>query len=110
MTLVKSEIGTATLLGMLSNYVESENSVQVMEDDVVLFRLVESRYSVSDSNGKCLLHLWSEERSVVRRVLDAELKHRSLLLTVQRFGKTQPSTLEFVPASDSRSGSARKAA
>jgi hypothetical protein len=105
-----SEIGTETLNRLLSDYLESENTVQVMEDDVVLFHLEDGRYSVSDSNGKCLLHLWSDERNIVRRVVDAERKNGALRLSVLRFGKAQPSVLEFVRAGDSRTASARKAA
>ena len=36
-------------------------------------RLRHARYSVS-GEGKCVLHIWSEERNIVRRVLDAEVQ------------------------------------
>ena len=33
-----------------------------------------SKYSISGEHNKCLLHLWSAERNLVRRVLDAEVR------------------------------------
>ena len=45
-----------------------------------------ARYSVS-GEGKCVLHLWSEDRNTVRRVLDAEQRGRRLRLTVLSFRK-----------------------
>jgi hypothetical protein len=103
-------VTAASLSQMLDEYLAAEPSAVVLEDDVPLFDLDTSRYSVSDSNGKCLLHLWSEERNIVRRVLDAECKNGSLLLSVQRFGKTQPVVLALCATRDSRTASARKAA
>jgi hypothetical protein len=105
-----TEIRANALAELLASYLDSEENLQVVEDDVVLFRLEDSRYSISESNGKCLLHLWSEERNTVRRVLDVEQKNGILRLSVQRFGKIQPSVLEFLRAGDSRTASARKAA
>ena len=103
-------ITPASLSRLLEEYLSTEPSATVLEDDVPLFELETARYSVSESNGKCLLHLWSEERNIVRRVLDAEPKNGALLLTVQRFGKTQPVVLEVCASRDSRSASAKKGA
>ncbi|HEY4962059.1 MAG TPA: hypothetical protein VII29_14460, partial [Terriglobales bacterium] len=50
-----------------------------IENGEPLFDFATARYSVS-GEGKCVLHLWSEERNAVRRVLDAELKSRVLQL------------------------------
>lgn len=95
---------------LLQEFLCTQNHVSVWEDGTPLFDLTASRYSVSESNGKCLLHLWSEERNVVRRVLDAECKNGVLHVTVQRFGKGQPATLDFTPDDDHRSATARKIA
>ncbi len=38
-----------------------------------------ARYSVS-GEGKCVLHIWSEERNIVRRVLDADIEADTLRL------------------------------
>jgi hypothetical protein len=105
-----STISAALLSNLLDEYLSAEPTVTILEDDVALFDLSSSRYSISENNGKCLLHLWSEERNIVRRVLDAERKNGTLKLSVQRFGKNQPAVLEFCCAGDPRSTSTRKAA
>ncbi len=94
---------------LLEFLADSRNAV-VVEDGAVLFDLAEARYSVSSERGRCLLHLWSSERNLVRRVLDAEHKNNSLSLTVQRFGQTRPQRLEICRDRDRRSPTARKLA
>ena len=47
----------------------------VLEDGARIFDLADSKYSVSGEYNKCLLHLWSAERNVVRRILDSEVRN-----------------------------------
>src|SRR5689334_11711476 len=68
----------------------------VVEDGETTFDLSSAKYSVSGENGKCLLHLWSQERNAVRRVVDLERKNGQLELAVQRFGKGKRSLVEIV--------------
>ena len=75
----------------------------------MLFDFATARYAVS-GEGKCVLHLWSEERNTVRRVLDAECNGRIMRLKVLRFGQSQPKLLEICADRDRRSGSARRTA
>jgi hypothetical protein len=82
----------------------------VIEDGAVAFDLAESKYSISGEYNKCLLHLWSHERNVVRRVLDAEVKTTTLRLQVQRMGQNRPTRLDFCRDRDQRSPAARRAA
>lgn len=82
----------------------------VFEDGGVSFDLADAHYSISGEHNKCLLHLWSSERNVVRRVLDVESKNGSLRLTVQRMGQSRPSKLDFCRDRDHRTPSARRAA
>src|SRR5580700_11064672 len=82
----------------------------VLEDGALAFDLAQARYSISGEYNKCLLHLWSAERNTVRRVLDAEVKHGSLKLMVQRLGQARPSKLEICRERDRRTPSARKVA
>lgn len=105
-----SFITASSLSQVLNQYLAAEPAASVLEDGLLLFDLAHSRYSLSDQNGKCVLHLWSEERNIVRRVLDAERKNGSLTLSVQRFGKSQPCLLEFCAGGDRRSASAKKTA
>ena len=55
-------------------YLAGSRNALVLEDGTTLFDLTRSKYSLSGEYGKCLLHLWSEERNTVRRVLDAQEK------------------------------------
>jgi hypothetical protein len=80
----------------------------VLEQGVPLFELASARYSISDQHGKTLLHLWSTERNLVRRVLEAERKGDELKLTVLRFGQARPATLEICRTRDRRSASAKR--
>ena len=68
----------------------------VLENGETTFDLTCAKYSVSGENGKCLLHLWSQERNSVRRVVDLERKNGQLNLAVQRFGKGKPTWVEII--------------
>ena len=61
----------------------------VLDDGAAVFDLAQAKYSISGEHNKCLLHLWSAERNLVRRVLDVEIKHEVLRLAVQRPGQTR---------------------
>ena len=47
----------------------------VLDEGAAVFDLAQAKYSISGERNKCLLHLWSAERNLVRRVLDVEIKH-----------------------------------
>ncbi|MGH9513386.1 MAG: hypothetical protein ACRD2U_14740 [Terriglobales bacterium] len=82
----------------------------VVEDGDVIFDLARARYSVSGEQHKCLLHMWSAERNVVRRVLDCEIKNEVLRLQVQRLGQTKPTRIEICRNRDWRTPTARRVA
>lgn len=88
---------------------ESRNGV-VIEDGQTLFDLAAAQYSISAERGRCLLHLWSEERNLVREVVDAEAKSGVLALSVRRFAQARPHKLEIWRDRDHHSPSARNAA
>ena len=55
------------------------------------------RVEVRERAGATLIHLWSDERNLVRRVLRvAEHSREHVVLEVQRFGRGKPDTLEFI--------------
>jgi hypothetical protein len=97
-----------SLTQMLSDFLAGAHAALVVEDGAVVFDLAESKYSISGEYNKCLLHLWSNERNVVRRVLDAEVKGPSLRLQVQRMGQNRPTKLDFFRDRDRRSPAARQ--
>jgi hypothetical protein len=82
----------------------------VLDVGAAVFDLSQAKYSISGERNKCLLHLWSAERNLVRRVLDVEVKHEVLRLAVQRLGQTRPGKLEICRQRDQRTASAKRAA
>ncbi len=92
---------------MLEDFLAEWPDARVIEDGAVLFDFRSAKYSVS-GDGKCVLHLWSEDRNTVRRVIDAIRKGRTLQLQVLRFGQSHPTLLEIVAASDLRSRAASR--
>lgn len=88
---------------------ESQTGV-VIEDGQVVFDLVSAQYSISAERGRCLLHLWSEERNIVRHVIEAENKNGSLILSVRRFAQAKPHKMEICRDRDRRTATARNAA
>ena len=86
----------AHLARELEEFLATAPRACVLEDGETTFDLSSAKYSVSGENGKCLLHLWSQEKNAVRRVVDLERKTGQLNLAVQRFGKGKPSWLEIV--------------
>src|SRR5258706_5701113 len=99
-----------SLSQMFSDFLAGAQAAIVVEDAAVAFDLADSKYSISGEYNKCLLHLWSSERNVVRRVLDAEIKGSTLRLQVQRMGQNRPTKLDFYRDRDRRSPAARQTA
>ena len=96
------------LARMLQEFlVEAQHGV-VIEDGQLVFDLESARYAISAERGRCLLHLWSEQRNIVGEVLDAEMKQGTLGLSVRRFAKARPHRLEICRDRDRRSPAARK--
>ena len=94
----------------LQEFLAASRSAVVLEDGQVLFDLETAQYSLSSERDRCLLHLWSPERNVVRHVLDAELKNGTLTLTARRFGQARPIKIEICRDLDRRPPTAQKAA
>ena len=99
-----------TLAATLESFISGSNNAVVIEDGAVTFDLGQAKYSVSGETNKCLLHLWSQERNVVRRVLDVETRGETLRVTVQRMGQARPSRLEICRERDARTASTKRTA
>jgi hypothetical protein len=99
-----------SLVRSLRDFLAGSSQAVVLEEGTVAFDLSCAKYSVSGEHGKCLLHLWSAERNIVRRVLDAEIKTNTLRLSVQRLGQARPSKLEVCRERDRRSPSVKRTA
>jgi hypothetical protein len=96
------------LARLLQEFLAEAHRGVVIEDGQVLFDLDSARHSISAERGRCLLHFWSEERNLVREVLEAELKQGTLTLSVRRFAKARPHKLEICRDRDRRSAPAKK--
>jgi hypothetical protein len=100
----------AELARNIEEFLAANPSAVVLEDGRVLFDMRTARYSVTESHGRCLLQLWSEERNIVRTVVEVQPRANSLRLMTRRMGAPRPQALEFVPSADRRTPSARDAA
>lgn len=91
-------------------YLARHPAAAVLEDGRVLFDMRIARYSVSESHGRCLLQLWSEERNVVRSVLGLQERANCLRIITQRMGAPKPQAIEIVPTGDRRTPTTRDSA
>ena len=73
----------------LEEFLQGSNRASVRENGDELFDLSEAKYSVTGEYNRCLLHLWSAERSLVRRIVDMEIKTDVLRLAVQKLGQSK---------------------
>src|SRR5271154_830863 len=86
----------------LESFLAEHPKAVVLEDGKVLFDMREARYKLASEHGRCTLHVWGEERNLVRRVTGTMLRGGALRLTTHRFGQTKPQNLELVPDRDRR--------
>lgn len=100
----------AVLGRALEDYLAAHPEAAVLEDGRILFDLRLARYSVSAERGRCLLHLWSEERNLVRTVTGMLPRRQTLRLECRRFGQTKPQLLTLIPDPDFRTPTARDTA
>jgi hypothetical protein len=91
-----------TIAASLNTFLLEHTRAVVLEEGRVIFDLRTARYSLTAEHGRCTLHLWSEERNLVRRVSGTALR-------TQRFGQTRAQTLEIAADRDRRTPSTREA-
>jgi len=94
----------------IEDYLTDHPAAAVLEDGRVVFDMRNARYSISESHGRCVLQLWSEERNLMRTVVGVQARAQSLRVMTRRMGVTKPQALELVPISDRRTPTARDAA
>src|SRR3979411_2673254 len=93
----------------LEEFLADHARAVVLEDGKVLFDMRHAKYKLATEHGRCTLHLWGEERNLVRRGSGATRRNGVLRLTTHRFGQTKPQTLELVADRDRRTPSTREA-
>jgi hypothetical protein len=110
MPLATTELPAAELARELEEFLAEHPKAAILEDGRVIFEMLSAQYSLSSEQDRCLLHLWSEERNVVRRITGLQRRKDSLRLETRRFGQARPQILELVDNSDRRPASTRDAA
>jgi hypothetical protein len=91
----------------LEEFLAAHPRAAVLEDSRVLFDMRISHCSVSSEHGRCMLHLWSEERNLVRSIAKVEHRRDTLRLETRRFGQSRPQSLTLVRDPDLRTPTAR---
>ena len=104
------EVTPDRLSETLQQFLGGAPDAAIVEDGAVLFDLAQAKYSISGEHNKCVLHVWSAERNIVRRILEAEVKNDVLRLAVQKLGQTRPAKLEIRRGRDQRTPTAKRAA
>ena len=81
----------------------ASGAVEVREDGEWLAELTGLHCEVHHQGKNPLIHLWSDERNLTRRLLRVKERNPDrILLEVQRFGKAKPGQLEFLLRDNSR--------
>ena len=109
MTSVKTDTSAAELARTLEAFLAEHPRAAVLEDGRVLFEMQTARYSLSAEHGRCVLHLWSDERNLVRSVSGLEARKNILRIETRRFGQSRPQTLQLMPDRDTRTPTTREA-
>jgi hypothetical protein len=107
---VDAATSPAELTKTIEDYLADHPAAALLEDGRVLFDMRTARYSVTESHGRCLLQLWSEERNLIRTVLEVQERAQYLRVMTRRMGAAKPQALELVPTSDRRTPTARDSA
>ena len=94
----------------IEEYLADHPAAALLEDGRVLFDMRSAHYAVTEQHGRCLLQLWSEERNLIRTVVEIQERAACLRLITRRMGAPKPQALELVPTSDRRTPTAREAA
>ncbi len=100
----------AQLVQILEEYLASHPAAALLEDGRVLFDMRLARYSITESHGRCLVQFWSEERNLMRTVVEIQNRAQCLRVITRRMGASKPQALELVPNSDRRTPTARDSA
>ncbi|MHB1021742.1 MAG: hypothetical protein ACYC46_09950 [Acidobacteriaceae bacterium] len=93
----------------LEEFLADHPRAVLLEDGRVLFDMQLAHYSLSTEHSRCTLHLWSDERNIVRRVVGVRQRKDVLKLATMRFGQSRPQTMELVADRDRRTPTTREA-
>ncbi|HZQ41756.1 MAG TPA: hypothetical protein VFA99_00795 [Acidobacteriaceae bacterium] len=94
----------------IAEFLGEHSEAAVLEDGKMLFDLRTAKYALSTEHGRCSLHLWSDERNIVRSIIAAAPRANGLRLSTKRLGHTQAKSLELVNTRERRTPTTRDAA
>ncbi|HTB98848.1 MAG TPA: hypothetical protein VK716_17695 [Terracidiphilus sp.] len=97
------------LIQAVETYLAEHPTAVLLQDGEVAFDMRAARYSISESHGRCLLQVWSDERNLFRTVVQIAPRAHALRLITRRLGVDKPQTLEFLPSADRRTATSRNA-
>lgn len=101
------QVAPGILAKDIEEYLADHPAAAVLEEGRILFDMRDAHYSVSESHGRCVLQLWSQERNLIRTVVGVQARAQCLRVMTRRMGAPRPQALELVPTSDRRTPSAR---
>ncbi len=102
-----AEVSPTELARSLEQFFTDHPRAALLEDGRLLFEMASSRYSVSADHGRCVLHLWSDERNMVRTVVGLEARKETLRIRVRRLGMARPQSIEVIRDRDQRTPATR---
>jgi hypothetical protein len=94
----------------IEEFLAQNAEAAVLEDGKVAFDLRSAKASIGTDHDRCTLHLWSEERNMVRQIVSVTERAGTLRLATQRFGQAQTKLLELVSSRDRRTPTTSDAA
>jgi hypothetical protein len=100
----------AQIAQLVEEFLAQHAEAAVLEDGKVVFDLRTAKWSISTEHDRCTLHLWSEERNMVRRVVAVTERAGMLRLATLRFGQAQTKLLELVGSREQRTPTTRDTA
>jgi hypothetical protein len=103
----KPEVSPGELARLLEEFFAGYPRAALLEDGRVIFEMAAAQYSISAEHGRCLLHVWSEERNMVRTVTALEARKEALRIRVRRLGTQRPQSIEVVKDRDLRTPATR---
>jgi hypothetical protein len=98
------------IAAVIAEFLAEHTEAAVLEDGKVLFDLRTAKHTLSTEHGRCSLHLWNDERNVVRNIVAVTARANGLRLSAKRLGHAQPKMLELVSARERRTPTTRDAA
>jgi hypothetical protein len=107
MPIEKNGASPLELARLLESFLAENPRAAILEDGRILFDMCHAHYSLSSEHGRCVLHLWSEERNIVRTVVGIDERKSSLRLTTTRLGAPRSEKLELVQDSERRTPTTR---